>query len=152
MLTDALLRCGDALHQDERYAAEVMRTRRLIQPSIARHLDAWIERRDGVTGALCTECRGAGIIRGPGPHQLAGFWVGDDGKPLKPGKPVPKDAYTGMEGAIMEILHLDGIYWIKSKPKRDTKGAYQEAIQKSRRYGEDVQGAAKDDDEDDGED
>lgn len=116
LMTDCALRCGDALHDDLRYGAEVMRWRRLAAPHINRWWKAWVQLRDG--------------YKDPVMGAVEGFWTDDNGKPLGAGARIPKAAYTGMEGAIMQILHLDGIYWIKDRQKSETKGAYAKVIEK----------------------
>lgn len=110
ILTDAILRCGDALHEDIKYAAEVHRLRRLAGPSIGRHQGEWNKRRDGYTddqGRL-----------------VQGFWLNERGEPLEAGEQVPKETLIAMEGAIMEILHLDGVYWYKERKKTSMKDEF----------------------------
>lgn len=109
LLTDAFLRCADAIHDDVRYAAEVNRLRRISQRSIGRHEAAWKQLRDGEP-------------------EKPGFWINVDGKPLQVGERVPKEAYVGMEGAVMEVLHLDGLYWVQERKTTKSKDAYRGAL------------------------
>lgn len=126
-MMDCSLRCGDALHDDAKYAAEVMRWRRLAAPSINRHWKRWEQLRDGYTDPVM------GFVEG--------FWLDEAGKPLVAGARIPKGANIGMEGAIEQILHLDGLFWVKDRQRSSTKSAYAKVIEKR------VDGA--EDDEDD---
>lgn len=128
IMTDCMLRCGDSLGDDLLYAADVQRFRRLAAPSINRHLDSWILRRDGfMEGAPasdpCTHCGGTGREKRE-PRWVPGFWINEDGTPLVGGEVPSKEAWMGMEGAVFEILHLDGIYWYKDKDRSKTRDVF----------------------------
>lgn len=135
VLTDAVLACGEDVHDDTRYAARVRRLRELANASVERHWTRWVELRDGYD---VKDKAGSAVG-----ERRPGFWTRADGKKIEPGDRVPKEAYAGMEGALVQILELDGIYWIQKRETSRMKGTYRDALAKSR-YG----GTEPDDDDD----
>jgi len=132
LMTDCALRCGDALHEDVKYGAEVMRWRRLAAPSINRNWKHWVQLRDGYEDKVL--------------GKVEGFWVDGNGRALEAGNRIPKDAYIGMEGAIQQILHDDGIYWVKERQRSATRGQYEKVLKER---GEDEEAEDEETPEDD---
>lgn len=133
LLTSAHFCCEDSVTSYNDYSSHVTRLRRLAQPSVKRWEDAWKMLRDGYmqgspTKDPCGQCGGTGHILQE-PTWVDGFWVNERGDPLEAHENVPKEALMGMEGAVQEILHLDGIYWWKPpKPPTKMKSRYQDLM------------------------
>jgi hypothetical protein len=111
ILVSGHLQCEEAVVDDRAYAAHVHRLRVMAQPSILRHYDHWLKLQRGYDHLG---------------HQIEGYWVNDRGEPLEAGEPTPKEALMGLEGAIMEILHLDGMFWVKERKKSKLRDMYRE--------------------------
>lgn len=135
IMGDRLIKAGEDVHDDVRYAARIKQMHADARPLLELKPKRWLQLRDGYTDA-------AGV-------KHLGFWINEDNSPLQPGDNVPKDAFYGMEGALMQIMWDTGVYWT-TKPKREkTASAFQDGLARSR-IGKELE--ADGDDEDEGDD